>query len=518
MSRCNIGGALVSTRSGERALPLMPHHTSPTLLASALGTSRGVIMKRFVGAIMIVAAAVSPAVAEEGEHLESLRVVQVGPIGLPALRVDLVILGDGYVAEDFRPQGKWEIDSARLAKNFFEKLPFKTLRHLFNVHLVEVRSQDRGADSSPGSDEKRTAFDSTYGFTGIDRLLVCQDQQAVLKAARNAPALDMILVLVNDSRDGGSGGEEDDIPLSTCSTEPTAYETAIHELGHSFANLADEYVDEAIADQYPLPQDGDFSQANVTLVKLVDTSTPARLMETLKWAHFLEEPGAAKKYGKGYYEGAYYRKRGIFRPAVACAMGSQGGTGGFCFVCLAEMTRAIHRTSGRAPGGGVFPEEVPRLKGRLRRPRFSYSQGLFGKALAELEKVERAGKLTDDETKGTGALRKAIETSFNAERSRIAEARDAGRFVEVSERLELLRISFDSTPLEAKVDEMEKAMTSGQSFKKEVDAERELLGLQWTGKALPAAGPERQAWKKRIQGFVHKFEGTRAAELAKKSL
>src|SRR4030095_4906956 len=128
---------------------------------------------------------------------------------------------------------------------------------------------------------------------------------------------------------------------------------------------------------------------------LVDTSTPERLAETLKWAHYLEEPGAAKKYGKGYHEGGYYRRKGVYRPSVGCAMGSQAGAGGFCFVCLAEMTRAIHRSSGRGPTGGIYPSEVQRQKGKLRRPYFLYTQGVFGKALAELDKVERSGKLSE---------------------------------------------------------------------------------------------------------------------------
>jgi IgA peptidase M64 len=454
--------------------------------------------------------------AQEKSDLQGLRVVQVGPVGLPALRVDLVIVGEGYIAEDFKPKGKWEIDSARLVKNFFEKLPFKALRNLFNVHLVEVHSQERGADDSPGSNTRRTAFNATYGAHGIDRLLVCRDQRAVLRAARNAPQADMILVLVNDGRFGGSGGKEQGIPLSTCSTQPTAYEIAIHELGHSFANLADEYVDEPIADKYPLPREGDFREPNVTLAKFVDASNFDRLCETLKWGHFLEEPGSAQRYGKGYFEGAYYRKQGVYRPAIGCVMGTQSGTGGFCYVCNAEMTRVIHRTAGRGPAGGVFPAEVARLKGRLRIPYYFYSQGLFGRVVGDLDKLDGSGKLSEDEKQGENGLRKGVELSFEEECRRIEEARASGDVLTARERIDLLQLSFRSTPFAAKADDLKKTLTSDPGFKKEMEAERELLPLEWTGKALPTAGPDRQAWKRRLEEFLRKFKDTKAAERAKK--
>ncbi len=529
-------GFRVRTSSEKRETILMSTRNVRTVVgqlvlvllgpASSWGASCGfqlhaAMMKRCLAimGVLTVGVGISSSIvrAEESRKLEGLRVVQVGPVGLPALRVDLVIVGDGYVADDFKPQGKWEIDSARLVKNFFEKMPFKALRSLFNVHLVEVHSQDRGADDRPGSDSKQTAFNSTYRFTGIERLLVCQDGDAVIKAARNAPDVDMILVLVNDTRFGGSGGRGSEIPLSTCSTQPTAYEIAIHELGHSFAGLADEYVDEAIADKYPIPTEGDFSEPNITRVSLVDTSTPDRTIETLKWGHFLEEPGAAKKYGKGFYEGGHYRKKGVFRPAVACIMGSDGGTGGFCFVCNTEMTRAIHQTAGRSPFGGVFPAEVARLKGNnLRKPYFSYTQGAFASALADLDRLEKSKKLTEEERKGADAVRRGVELTFEEERKKVRDARAEGEALGVKERLELLETSFRSTPLESQVADLKKTITSDPGFKKEVEASVELLNLEWGGKSLPASGPQRQTWAKRLLAFQRKFAGTRAAERAKK--
>jgi hypothetical protein len=475
-------------------------------------------MRRWTLILAVLSASTVSLSQGSSNKFQGLRVVQAGPVGLPSLRVDLVILGEGYIEADFKPQGKWHVDAARLVKNFFEKMPFKALRNLFNVHLVEVVSMDRGADDRPGHDSKRTAFDATYGFSGVARLLVCQNVQAVIQAAQNAPAVDMILVLVNDSRFGGSGGSGSEIPLSVCSTEPTAYETAIHELGHSIAGLADEYVDETVVDNYPLPSQGDFAEPNVTLLSRVDLSTPERMLETLKWSHFLEEPGAAKKYGKGYYEGGYYRSKGVLRPAASCIMGSQGGTGGFCFVCNAEMTRSLHRTAGRSAVGGVFPVAVARFKDRLRRPYFSYSQGAFANVLVDLRKIEKSGNLTPAETEGAAALRKGIEATFEEEVRKLREASSAGIVLEVRERLDLLTVSFRATPFEAQVVDIKKQLTSDPSFKKETEASIDLLNLEWGGKSLPPEGPQRKAWSQRVLAFRRKFEGTRAAERANQLL
>ena len=89
------------------------------------------------------------AFAADGEYqLEGLRVTSVGKTGPTSMRVDLVVVGDGYIREDYRPGGKWEIDTARLVKNFFEKRPFKTHRTLFNVHLVEAFLENYGKTRS----------------------------------------------------------------------------------------------------------------------------------------------------------------------------------------------------------------------------------------------------------------------------------------------------------------------------------------------------------------------------------
>ena len=53
----------------------------------------------------------------------------------------------------------------------------------------------------------------------------------------------------------------------------------------------------------------------------------------LKWGHFLDESDATKLYGKGYFEGGYYRSKGVYRPSQNCIMATESGGGKFLFVC-----------------------------------------------------------------------------------------------------------------------------------------------------------------------------------------
>src|SRR5204863_5729866 len=128
-----------------------------------------------LAATALVALLVPGASAEDGIKLSGLKVEALGPQGPVGLRVNFVILGDGYTKDDLGPGGPFRVDAERLVKNFFSKEPFASHRELFNVHLVPVASIDRGADDSPGKPGKKTAFRSAYKVNSIDRLLAPQN-------------------------------------------------------------------------------------------------------------------------------------------------------------------------------------------------------------------------------------------------------------------------------------------------------------------------------------------------------
>ncbi len=163
--------------------------------------------------------------------------------------INLVIMGDGYMSSE---QAKLETDATNIMNLLFAESPFKEYKNFFNVHLISTISVESGADH-PASDiyydtlvngqllfpsqTVNTAYNSTYDHSNIHRLLVPIDDAAIFIDLMNLiPYYDQVLMLVNQDEYGGSGGE-----IATTSTHPDASEIAIHELGHSFAGLGDEY-------------------------------------------------------------------------------------------------------------------------------------------------------------------------------------------------------------------------------------------------------------------------------------
>ena len=162
-------------------------------------------------------------------------VTTVQDFGDPANRVDIVVLGDGYTSAQ---QSKFNNDVSDLLDVFFAQEPFREYERYFNVHRIKVVSSESGADHPENNSFVDTALDATYNCAGIQRL-ICVDTGKVLTIVDNSVAADqadIILVLVNDSEFGGSGGA-----IAVASTHADVVEVTLHEIGHSFGLLADEY-------------------------------------------------------------------------------------------------------------------------------------------------------------------------------------------------------------------------------------------------------------------------------------
>ncbi|MBI5367211.1 MAG: hypothetical protein HZA54_09250 [Planctomycetes bacterium] len=278
-------------------------------------------------------------------NLQVQRLVDNGPNDK---KVDIVIVGDGYTRRQLAPGGKYEKDARAFADCFFHQPPFDKYAAYFNLHAVYVESLDNGADSRPGENRRRTAFRSTYRIQGIDRLLQYQHPEAVLEAARNVPDLDLIFVMVNDGRYGGSGGvvvcpsTHKVFPAPCFSTYGTqSFQVGIHEMGHSFANLGDEYADPSVVENFPLPPNGaELVFPNLTIGARVNRNTWKGLVNTVKWKHFLEFPYASTVIGA--YEGGYFREKGVFRPQKNCKMREYEEN--FCAICREAITIKIFET------------------------------------------------------------------------------------------------------------------------------------------------------------------------------
>ncbi len=294
---------------------------------------------------------------------QGLKVRTLLRCGATGDKIDVVILGDGYLKSHLGTGGKFEKDVTAFKEHFFNEIPFKHFRDSFNWYSVYVESFDEGAEDGPSRNEKRNAFNSSYHIGGIERLLQFQDSRAVMEAARNAPAIDIIFVIVNDRRYGGSGGTVRDretgrlIPAPCFSSHGVpSYQVAIHELGHSFANLGDEYVDETVQSSYPLPRGGrDLENPNLTRLEDADELSPAELRQKLKWGHFLDLPGAEGRVG--VHEGGFFREKGVWRPSANCKMRTYDEP--FCPVCCEAIVRKIHDLTRRPFDDAAYHRRYP---------------------------------------------------------------------------------------------------------------------------------------------------------------
>jgi len=223
--------------------------------------------------------------------------------------VHLVVLGDGYRVDQ---QDKFRQDVESLIDKMQSDIGMRTHFSAWNVHMVETPSVDSGSDDNADRDIRDTVFDTGY-FCEQVRRLICGDRSKIYSVAISEyPNFDQILVLVNDSRYGGSGGD-----IAIASTE--SVEIALHEMGHSIAGLADEYVDQYIAkDSIPVFTEGAF--ANVS-----ERSEPT----AVPWRHWFNNdvtitPNESSMQ-VGVFEGAYYQANGFYRPTENSLMRSYAG-------------------------------------------------------------------------------------------------------------------------------------------------------------------------------------------------
>ena len=248
---------------------------------------------------------------------------QQGPISATKIRATgpdnnrlvIVILGDGYTAANLSA-GSFTADAENAQSAFMGKSPWDLMFNGTNVYRIDVESNEQGADNDPLGTYRDTYFNSTFYNGGIARALVI-DGVGYNRAVAAANSLvgvgmwDELLMLVNSPTYGGTGGS-----ISVSSVHPLGPEIVLHELGHTFAQLADEYTD-----PYPgfPPGDGepnvdyDYSGPGLKWLAWVNPSTP------------LPTPVLAPYYNKvGAFQGARYLTTGIYRPSYNCLMRELG--------------------------------------------------------------------------------------------------------------------------------------------------------------------------------------------------
>jgi IgA Peptidase M64 len=259
---------------------------------------------------------------------------------------NVVLLADGFTTAQ---QDAFDAACAAFLSAFRATPPYDELSPAINVFRVNVSSTDSGADdpaSAGGAGASvRTYFDASFGANGIRRLLVCNDTTALQVAAAQVPEFTVVLVVVNSTIYGGSGGS-----VGTYSLAGGATEIALHEMGHTAYGLADEYPyyaggDETGHDHYP---GGEPPQVNVTAVTdrnalkwrwAVAAATAVPTMGNPDCSHVDVRPSPVPTGTAGLFEGAYYYHCGAFRPEYDCKMRNLGVP--FCRVCRQAIWNRI---------------------------------------------------------------------------------------------------------------------------------------------------------------------------------
>jgi hypothetical protein len=215
--------------------------------------------------------------------------------------VHLVVMGDGYrVDQQMLFQEHVDIFINAMARDEGISVHFDA----WNIHTVEAISADSGIDDNFQQDSLDTAFDSGYFCNSIQRL-VCADALKVIEAAFSEyPDYHQIVVLINDERYGGSGGE-----FAVASADYP--EIALHELGHSFAGLADEYVDDLVPKLNP----NQYTEGRFPNISASDDPND------VPWRHWLTLGTQSEV---GIFEGAFYQATDFFRPTFDSRMRSYG--------------------------------------------------------------------------------------------------------------------------------------------------------------------------------------------------
>jgi len=227
--------------------------------------------------------------------------VDIRRTGDPANRITLVLLGDGYTADQ---QDLFRQQADRAWRALMDIEPFRSYQGFFNIRRVEVVSPVSGiAETENHARKAATPLGMHFWCEGTARLL-CADESATARYAGDGEGPQYLIALANSTEYGGAGGTG---VTTLAGGSPDAGRIIQHEIGHTVGDLGDEY-DSA-------PDDADYPNlATVNAEEMTRTH--------VKWWRWL---GAQSPDGAGPV-GAYRSTNGIYRPTADSVMRTLGGT------------------------------------------------------------------------------------------------------------------------------------------------------------------------------------------------
>jgi hypothetical protein len=251
--------------------------------------------------------------------------------GEPDKAVDLAFIAEGYKRDEM---GKFRDDVKMMADALFAEAPFSDYKDKINVWAVEAVSQESGTDIPGEKLYVNTALNSSFYTFDLDRYLTTQDIKAVNDYAAVVPH-DNIIVLINSNRYGGGGVYN--YYSGTTTGHALSIKVFIHEFGHGFAGLADEYYSSSVAYDEFYPLNIEPWEPNITTMVNFD----------LKWKKMIGKDTPVptpsdEKYNNvtGLFEGGGYSAKGIYRSELDCRMKSNGPKG-YCTVCRNAIKEMI---------------------------------------------------------------------------------------------------------------------------------------------------------------------------------
>ncbi|MBE0551917.1 MAG: peptidase M64, partial [Ignavibacterium sp.] len=311
--------------------------------------------------------------------------------GDPHNKVDIAILAEGYTKSE---REKFEIDLNRFVEFFFEEEPYKSQKNNFNIYGVFKPSEESGTDL-PGADIfVNTVLNTTFWTLGSERYLMTEDNLSMRNLAAHVP-YDAIYIQVNHPRYGG-GGIYNQYCTYTTDNQFAKY-LFVHEFGHSFTGLADEYYTSDVAYndffkptvepvepnitalmdpknikwkkylsegiEIPTPWEKEefdkFSyewlkernRLNSFISELKRNRAPVYEIKAAEEEYAMKDKKQSEKVDKyltsskfwnkvGAFEGGGYQPKGIYRPMIDCIMFSKGDKP-FCKVCDEAIKEVI---------------------------------------------------------------------------------------------------------------------------------------------------------------------------------
>jgi hypothetical protein len=303
------------------------------------------------------------------------QVIAIEKNGDPTRKVDLLILGDGYTAKE---QPAFEKKARELSEYFLSSYPFSKRRNDINVWAIAPPAHQSGVSRPSSGLYIDSPLGATYDAFRSERYVLTYDNKSWRQVASSAP-YDAVIMITNSDTYGG-GGIYGLYSTAAANSDWAKY-LFVHEFGHHFAGLADEYFTSSVAYQAP-----------AKIVEPYEPNVTALLdPKTLKWKHLVDkdtplptewpqqtfEDHSIKIQGiraklradnkpeaemnalfdknqaivealfsnhknhsvVGAFEGANYQSKGFYRSSMNCVMFTR--TKDFCSVCAEAVEQMI---------------------------------------------------------------------------------------------------------------------------------------------------------------------------------